>query len=184
MNNPVLEALAKGLGDAGVRVARFEFPYMRKARVSLRRRPPDPMARLEEAYRDVISRIGPPETLVLGGFSMGGRVASRIVDAERARALVCVSYPFHPPGHPSRLRTEHLQSLRTRALFVQGTRDRFGTPGEAQGFGLSSSISFHLVADGGHDLVPRKSSGRTLADNLAEATLAVDAFLRGLPSQK
>lgn len=177
MDSPLLEALADGLAAAGVRTARFEFPYMRKARAEGRRRPPDRMERLEEAYRGAVAALGGAGDLVIGGVSMGGRVASRVADGLGARALVCVSYPFHPPGRPEKLRTAHLAGLRTPALFVQGARDPFGTAAEARTFGLARTVRFHEVADGDHALAPRKSSGRTAAEARAEAAAAVARFV-------
>lgn len=183
MDAPLLEALADGLAAAGVRTARFEFPYMRRARSEGRRRPPDRMALLEESYREAVAAFGGAGGLSIGGVSMGGRVASRIADGLGVRALVCVSYPFHPPGRPEKLRTAHLAGLRTPALFVQGARDPFGTADEAREFGLARSIRFHRIADGDHGLVPRKSSGRTAGDARAEAAAAVARFLAAPPAR-
>lgn len=181
MDSPLLEALADGLALAGVRTARFEFPYMRKARAEGRRRPPDRMERLEESYRGAVAAFGGAGGLAIGGVSMGGRVASRVADGLGVRALVCVGYPFHPPGRPEALRTAHLAGLRTPALFVQGSRDPFGTKDEARGFGLARAIRFHEIADGDHALAPRKSSGRTAGEARAEAAAAIARFVAAAP---
>src|SRR5690606_37244987 len=110
---------------------------------------------------------------------MGGRVASLVADelfdAGSIAGLVCLGYPFHPPGKPGNLRTAHLTSLRTPALIVQGTRDPFGTVDEVGDYGLAPSIEvLWLVGD--HELKPRKADDETLAANLAMAADAVAGF--------
>jgi hypothetical protein len=103
-----------------------------------------------------------------------------VVDEVGARGLVCLGYPFHPPGRPERLRTAHLAALRTPTLIVQGTRDPFGGPEEVAGYDLSPSIRIAWIEDGDHDLRPRARSGRTAAGNLAAALEAVAGFAAGL----
>ena len=95
-----------------------------------------------------------------------------------AAGVVCLGYPFHPPGKPERLRTEHLETLKTPTLIVQGTRDRFGTQEEVAGYSLSSAIELAWMQDGDHSFKPRKKSGRTLEQNLATAADAVVGFIQ------
>ena len=152
----------------GLRVARFEFPYMAKRRIDGKRRPPDRMDVLLAAYRHIVCATQ-ADTLRVGGKSMGGRVASMIADDLEAAGLVCLGYPFHPPGKPEKLRTQHLQNLITPSLFLQGERDPLGTRGEIENYGLSHSITIKYLPDGDHDLKPRKASGRTRDENWREA---------------
>lgn len=180
MDSPFMESIARGLAGRGVRVARFEFPYMRARRQEGRRPPPDRQPVLEESWRSAVDALGGGSSLVIGGKSLGGRMASRIADLVEARGLVCMGYPFHPPGRPERLRTAHLHRLRTPTLIVQGTRDPFGTPQEVAGYELSPAIRLVWLEDGDHSFKPRKRSGRTLEQNLAEAADAVAAFVNGL----
>ena len=100
---------------------------------------------------------------------MGGRIASLVADEVKADGLVCLGYPFHPPGKPESLRTSHLETLKTKTLIIQGTRDALGSADEVEGYALSPSIAVHWVGDGDHSLKPRKSSGRTLEQNMEEA---------------
>lgn len=179
MDDPFLEAFAAGLAGREVRVARFEFPYMTRRRASGRRTPPDREPVLLAAWREVVAALGGGARLALGGKSMGGRMASLVADEVGARALVCLGYPFHPPGRPAQLRTAHLAALRTRTLIVQGERDPFGGREEVAGYRLAPSIRVHWIADGDHALAPRRASGRTGAQNLAEAVDVVAAFLAG-----
>jgi uncharacterized protein len=179
MDSPFLKDLAAALGKQGVRVARFEFPYMR-ARREGRRPPPDREPVLLDTWRAAIAELGGAERLVIGGKSMGGRMASRIADETGVRGLVCLGYPFHPPGQPEKTRTAHLADLRTPTLIVQGTRDPLGTREEAEGYDLSPQIRLVWLEDGDHSFKPRKSSGRTERQNLDEAVAAVADFVKAL----
>jgi len=180
MDSGWMNAFAGGLAAAGMRVVRFEFPYMRQRRESGVRRGPDRMPVLEQAWRDVVTSLGDPAGLVIGGKSMGGRVASRVADELGVSGLVCLGYPFHPPGSPERLRTAHLADLRTPTLILQGTRDPFGTPPEVESYELSASIRVHWLEDGDHSFKPRVRSGRTERGNLEEAVAEAAAFVRRL----
>jgi hypothetical protein len=114
---------------------------------------------------------------VLGGKSMGGRMASMVADELGVAGLVCLGYPFHAPGRPESPRIAHLQQLRTPALILQGTRDPFGSTEELAGYGLSPAIRVHWLEDGDHDFKPRKASGRTHRGNWDEALDAIGSFL-------
>ena len=180
MDSPFMDAVAAGLAEGGLRVARFELPYMRRRRESGERRPPDREPVLREAWLEAIAALGGGERLVIGGKSLGGRMASLVADEAGARGLVCLGYPFHPPGQPERLRTKHLQDLRTPTLIVQGTRDALGSRDEVAGYGLSPAIRIEWLEDGDHSFKPRASSGRTEAQNLAAAVAAVLRFVETL----
>ena len=179
MDSPFMAAFAEGLGERGLRVARFEFPYMAARRSDGRKRPPDREARLLDSWRQTVAALQPARVAV-GGKSMGGRMASLIADEVGAAGLVCLGYPFHPPGKPERLRTAHLETIATPTLIVQGGRDPFGTRAEVEGYALSDRIRLHWAEDGNHDLVPRKASGRSADGNLSQAMDAVAGFLLAL----
>jgi predicted alpha/beta-hydrolase family hydrolase len=181
MDSPYMANVARGLGRGGIRVARFEFPYMEARRGTGRRGgAPDREPALRQRWMDVLGELRGASRLAIGGKSMGGRIASLIADESGAHALVCLGYPFHPPGRPDRLRTKHLAALTTPALILQGTRDPFGSPEEVREYALSPSISLVWIEDGDHSFKPRASSGRTEAGNLDEAVVAVAGFLRNL----
>jgi predicted alpha/beta-hydrolase family hydrolase len=167
---PITLALAHGagagLGARGLRVARFEFPYMAARRRDGRKRPPDREAVLLDTWRRAIDTLR-PGPLAIGGKSLGGRMASLVADASPAVGLVCLGYPFHPPGKPERLRTAHLETLKTPTLICQGTRDALGNALQVSGYRLSPAIRLHWAEDGDHGLVPRKGSGRTAEQNWA-----------------
>jgi predicted alpha/beta-hydrolase family hydrolase len=180
MDSPFMDTVAEGLAREGIRVVRFEFPYMKARRTGGKRGAPDREPALIEAWREVIARLGGGARLVIGGKSLGGRIASMVADEAGVCGLVCLGYPFHPPGQPARLRVKHLETLRTPALIVQGTRDTFGRREEVEQYKLSRQIRIAWVEDGDHSLTPRARSGRTEAQNLAAAVAVVSDFVKGL----
>jgi predicted alpha/beta-hydrolase family hydrolase len=185
--NRFLSAISDLLAKRGLRVSRFNFAYMAAFVKSGKRRPPPKIPVLEEEYLALVREVAaatPRMRLVIGGKSMGGRVASLIADRLHGEGLisglVCLGYPFHPTGKPDRLRVAHLASLSCPALIVQGERDPFGNAAEVKGYDLSNAINLHWACDGDHDLGPRGASGFTLTGNLNAAADAVAAFTRRL----
>ena len=179
MDSEFMDEIASGLAEAGLRVARFEFPYMVKRRQDGKRRPPDRAPVLIESYLKVAAQLG-PENLIIGGKSMGGRIASMVADEAGVAGLVCLGYPFHPPVKPEKLRTAHLEKLKTPALILQGERDTFGKREEVERYRLASAISVQFLPDGDHDLKPRKASGFTREENWQTATEAIREFAAAL----
>jgi predicted alpha/beta-hydrolase family hydrolase len=184
MDSPSMAATAKALSTAGFQVARFEFHYMAAHRYGHRKPPP----RAETVNPEYIKAIadlrakGVTGRLIIGGKSMGGRVASMVADEMFAKGeiagLVCLGYPFHPPGKPEQLRTKHLIGLETPTLIFQGTRDEFGTKEEVATYGLSPAIEVIWLEDGDHDLKPRKAiSGFSTGDHLKAVAEAVKAWV-------
>jgi len=193
MDSPFMAAFAAGVGRQKIRVARFEFPYMQRRRAEGTKRPPDRGPKLEAAWREVVADLGStlPKggKLVIGGKSMGGRIASLIADEDGGAAkevgakvdgLVCLGYPFHPSGRPEKTRTEHLAALKTPTLIVQGTRDTLGTVDDVAGYDLSGAIQLCWLEDGDHSFKPRKASGRSEAQNWEQGIAAVCEFVRSL----
>ncbi|MFB9952214.1 alpha/beta family hydrolase [Rhizobium puerariae] len=185
MDSASMTASAEALSEKGFRVARFEFAYMAARRMSGDRKPPPRAETLNPEYKAAIAEFHAKGPLIIGGKSMGGRVASMVADelhAEgRIAGLLCLGYPFHPPGKPDQLRTQHLKELKTPALICQGTRDEFGARDEVPGYHLSETIEILWLEDGDHDLKPRrKISGFSTADHLAAMAEAVFAWAGGL----
>jgi hypothetical protein len=185
MDSPFMDGMAALLAERNISVTRFEFAYM-AARREGARKPPSKAERLTAEYRAVVHevsrKLSSTQHLFIGGKSMGGRVASLIAGEIYGEGLVsgcvCLGYPFHPPKKPDDLRTAHLIDLACPTLVVQGERDPFGPRTEAEGYDLSSSITFHWATDGDHDLAPRKSSGATKDTNLTAAADAIAEFCR------
>lgn len=166
MNTPFMTAVAGGLEERGIRVVRFEFPYM-----AARRRVPDREPVLLQAWRDAVAEHGGGAAVAIGGKSLGGRMASMVADELRVRALVCFGYPFHPPGKPEKLRTAHLAALRTPALIVQGERDPFGTRADVAAYELSPAIEIAWIG-GDHSYKPRERENIARAVHLAADFIA------------
>lgn len=179
MDSPFMTTIAEGLAAAGLRAARFEFPYMAERRKDGKLRPPDRIDVLRDSWLEAIAALG-ADDLVIGGKSLGGRVASLVAERAQVRGLVCLGYPFHPPGKPETLRVGHLLDMRMPALILQGTRDPFGRPSEVRNYALPPNVRIHWLADGDHSFKPRKSSGVTEAANLAEAVSAMVDFVTEL----
>jgi predicted alpha/beta-hydrolase family hydrolase len=184
MDSTSMTAAAQALAAVGFRVARFEFGYM-AARRAGGPKPPPRAETLQPEYSAAIDALNPSGKLIIGGKSMGGRVASMIADEIRAAGkiagLLCLGYPFHPPAKPQQLRTAHLADLKTPTLIVQGTRDPFGMPPEVATYRLSKAIEILWLEDGDHDLRPRrKISGFSTADHLKTMAERVATWSRSL----
>jgi uncharacterized protein len=157
---------ATSLAARGIETITFNFVYTEQ-----RRRVPDRNDKLEHCYRTVIEAVRSGKfcddagrrKLVIGGKSMGGRIASQVAAAgqDGIAGLVFLGYPLHPPGRPDKLRSKHLPAIRAPMLFVQGSRDAFGTPEEVRAVlgGLELAADFCVVEDGDHSFkVPKRSA--------------------------
>ncbi len=148
MRTPFMEAVARLLAERNIATVRFEFAYMAARRQGGSRKPPPKAERLMDEYRAAVAGLPAGAPLLIGGKSMGGRVASLVADELHAQGriagLVCLGYPFHPPKKPDQLRTAHLVGLRCPALIVQGDRDPFGSRSEVEGLALSAGDPFSL----------------------------------------
>ncbi|MGE0626299.1 MAG: alpha/beta family hydrolase [Hyphomicrobiaceae bacterium] len=187
MSSPFMELIAGLLAERNIATARFEFGYMAARRQTGKRRPPPRAESLMPEYEAALAEARaawPVRTILIGGKSMGGRVASLIADkayaAGSCAGLVCLGYPFHPTSKPHSLRTAHLEPLACPALIVQGERDPFGNRAEVEGYAVSPAVAFHWAGDGDHDLGPRGGRGYTRKGNLAAAADAIAAFAREL----
>jgi predicted alpha/beta-hydrolase family hydrolase len=179
MDTPFMTFFAEGFAKAGYRCVRFEFPYMAARRKTGARKPPDRPPVLLETWRSVIAEIG-ADRLVIGGKSMGGRMASMIADETGVRGLICLGYPFYGAGRKDKPRIEHLLTLKTRTLICQGERDPMGDRPSISALKLPRSIKLYWLPDGDHDLKPRRASGRTHDENLPDALDAALGFLAAL----
>jgi hypothetical protein len=177
MEHRFMQYFAEHLAKDNWQVIRFVFPYMIQISETGKTRPPNPQAILLECWQQKISQYRSSGKLVLAGKSMGGRMASIIVDNVNADGLIVFGYPFHPPKKPLKLRTEHLQDLQTTSLFLQGERDTLGDREEVSHYSLSQKIKIEWLVDGDHSLKPRKKSGYSELDNWQHAIKCCDTFL-------
>jgi uncharacterized protein len=190
MDSPFMERMVELLARRNIASDRFEFPYMAARRTTGVKRPAPKAETLVEHFRGEITRAraASDAPLLIGGKSMGGRVASMIAqEAYNAGAvvgLVCLGYPFHPPNQPQTWRTTHLATLSCPTLIIQGERDPFGSRSEIEtlpvGQTFPPAVSITWIGDGDHDFGPRGGQGYTRKDNMIAAADAVAAFATSL----
>ena len=186
MHAAALTVVADALSEAGVPSLRFDFPYRRAGRRGPDR-PPVLLAAVRDAAAELARRAKlPPERLVLGGRSMGGRICSMVVADEAeplpALGLALLGYPLHPPGKPEQLRVEHFPRITVPVLFVSGTRDSFAAPEELEEHvkNVKGPVTFSWLETADHGFKPLKASGLTAAAALAAAAEAVVSFVQSL----
>ena len=173
-----MRMVAAGLAERGLDVVTFNFLYMEQGR-----KIPDPKARLEGCYRAVIDAVLKHRSLkknrlVIGGKSMGGRIASQVaaIDGANIAGLVFLGYPLHPPGRPDKLRAEHFKDISAPLLFVQGSRDAFGRPDEIREAlkKMKLRATFYVVEGGDHSfkvpksVAPQEEVYEKVMDEIAE----------------
>jgi len=175
MDSAFMQYVAKGLAEEGFESILFNFPYMEKRAQDGKRRPPDRAPKLLEHFHLVIEQMGKDKPLLIGGKSMGGRMASMIIAENQnvADGLILLGYPFHPPGKPEKLRTDHLADIRVPTLLYQGERDTFGGVTLVENLNLPTAFETHWAIDGDHSFKPRKKSGLTEQENWDTAIAAI-----------
>jgi hypothetical protein len=172
-------SFAGALAARGIDTVTFNFLYMEQ-----RRRLPDSKDKLEACYRAVIETVARRKRggkLAIGGKSMGGRIASQVAagDAPQVAGLVLLGYPLHPPGKPDQLRAKHLSAIKAPMLFVQGSRDTFGTPDElAPILGKLKAAELFEVAGGDHSFKVLKRAGVSQEDTYKAVQERIDRWLR------
>ena len=181
MTHEFMDFVARGLAGRGFRVCRFNFAYAEAGR-----RSPDRQPVLESTYLAVVDDLADEcrgRSVVLGGKSMGGRIASHVVaGGAQADALVFFGYPLHPPGRPERLRDRHLYDIHTPMLFVEGSRDPFCPLEtlEKVRARLAAPSEVVVVDDGDHSFRVRRSSGRSTSEAWAGLVDRTSAWLERL----
>ena len=179
-----MRLFANGLAERGLDVVTFNFLYMEQGRHA-----PDPKPKLEACYVAVIDAASRHKKLkgnliAIGGKSMGGRIASQVAaqqdSAQGIGALVFLGYPLHPPGRPDKLRDTHLPEIKAPMLFVQGSRDTFGTPDELRAVFKKHHLSptLHVVEGGDHSLKVPKSLGLPQEQVYASVMDTIAAWLK------
>lgn len=194
MNSEFMSQVADALGKKGIRVVRFNFPYMIKRAEDGIRRPPDRAPKLLAAYESVIASLGC--SVILGGKSMGGRMSSMLMAENALRkpsdqlpilGCACVGFPFHAPKKDPKDRLDHLRELKQPLLIVQGTRDALGSKEEVGEYveqeKIHASIQIEWLDDGDHDLKPRKASGFNHQQHIETAIDTVSDFIHTLQTK-
>ena len=179
-NSDFMTRFADGLAARGVSVVTFNFLYAQQGR-----RVPDANKTLEACFRAVVAAVrqrkigrGP---LVIGGKSLGGRIASQTAAAGAGvEGLLFLGYPLHPPGRPDQLRAKHLQAIKAPMLFVQGSRDAFGTPDELRPIikELKVPADLYVVDGGDHSFKVLKRAGIAQEETYKAALDRIERWLR------
>lgn len=177
MDHPFMTSVAQGLTQHHYEVVLFEFPYMQKRREDGKKRLPDRSPVLEAYWHKMLEEHRTDLPMFIMGKSMGGRIASIIADDTDTAGVICLGFPFHPPGKPEKLKSTHLMNIQTPTLILQGERDTFGNRSEVSGYVLSKQVDLVFIDDGDHSFKPRKSSGFSEAGNLAAACHQINTFI-------
>ncbi|MEC6824843.1 alpha/beta family hydrolase [Photobacterium piscicola] len=189
MDHAFMTTVAQGLAAHNIQVVRFNFPYMIKRAEDGKKRPPDRQPKLLLDFQTHIEQFDNGK-LVIGGKSMGGRMASLMVTdiaaqtplvhncTAKVRGVACLGFPFHPPAKPENYRGDHLATTTIPTLILQGERDTFGVRSEVEQWSFSAQVHYQFLADGDHGFKPRKASGHTEAENMTIAIEALAAFIK------
>lgn len=186
MNHPFLVACCEALTRRGLAVARFQFPYMQRGR-----RAPDRAVVLENCYRTVADQLRDdaaidPGLLILGGKSMGGRIATQIAaSGYPCDGLILLGYPLHPAGRPDKPRIDHFPALHQAQLFIQGTRDSLCNLEDLRASlrATAGPSSVHVIEGGDHSFALPKRMGRSGESVISEISEVVSAWLETVPSR-
>lgn len=178
-----MQTVAQGLATHNVNVIRFNFAYMQLALELGKRRPPERVDKLMAYFNALLLQLDDGLPIFIGGKSMGGRMASMILDQSKATGCICMGYPFHPPGKPEKLRTEHLADIQKPIFIIQGERDTFGVRSEVESYELSKNVDLLFLKDGDHSFKPRKASGVDLHTNVTQCIEQTAAFIKQHISQ-
>jgi predicted alpha/beta-hydrolase family hydrolase len=177
-NSEFMQLMAEGIAKHNINVLRFNFAYMQLAEELGKRRPPDRAEKLLVHFKAVLSDVDSSLPIFIGGKSMGGRMASMLLQESTALGCICMGYPFHPPGKPEKLRTQHLLAINKPVMILQGERDTFGNREEVDKYKLSQQVTVTYLVDGDHSFKPRKASGFTLDEHLNLAITHTAEFIK------
>ena len=185
MDSDFMNTMAELLCKQGLTVVRFEFPYMQERRQSDKKRPPDRQPKLLQSWSEVLKEVQGQTKLpvYIGGKSMGGRMATLFAadlfaaEGAAVHGVICLGYPFYAPGKQDKPRIEHLQTMSLPVLIIQGERDAMGDRGTVMGYELSDQVQIEWLADGNHDLKPRKASGYSHQDHFEGAAQLIGQFI-------
>ena len=176
-NSEFMQLISNGIAHHNINVLRFNFAYMQLAEDLGKGRPPDRADKLLTHFKTLLSEIDNSLPIFVGGKSMGGRMASMLLEESHAIGCICMGYPFHPPSKSEKLRTEHLLSINKPVLILQGERDVFGKREEIEKYELSQQVQVNYLPDGDHSFKPRKASGCTLENNINKVIEYTAAFI-------
>lgn len=180
MDHEWMKTVSEKLAEKGIKVVRFEFPYMVERRETGKKRPPNTKKILLQTWKNVIDDLKQShDEIYIGGKSMGGRMATLIEHDSSVKGIICLGFPFHALGKEPGERILHLETSTIPTLIIQGERDSMGKREEIKTYRLSDSIKIEFMPDGDHSLKPRVKSGFKLEDNINLACNKIEKFMNG-----
>ena len=178
MNHEFMQSVAAAMVSKDFTVYLFNFGYMQQIQITGTKQPPPAVAKLELELLALLNELALPDPLIIGGKSLGGRVASLIVERTNALGWFALGYPFHPQRKPETLRVEHLLTSHKPGLIVQGTRDALGCYDEVLGYKLPAHIDLRWLADVDHSFKPFKASHYSQIQAIERSVLNVEQWAR------
>ena len=180
MDSEFMVTMAGKLAQLGINVGLFDFEYMQIAKQINKRRPPERAPKLLTYFEHIVTQADANLPLFIGGKSMGGRMASMLAcsTSHAVLGVLAFGYPFHPPGKPEKLRTDHFADIPCPFLVLQGERDTFGTREELATMAMPKQPQYIWLTDGDHSLKPRKKSVITEHQNLNVAAMQAANFIK------
>ena len=178
MNHEFMQWVAAAMSSKNFTVYLFEFGYMQQIQATGIKRPPPAVAKLELEYLAVLNELALPGPLIIGGKSLGGRVASLIVERTNALGWFALGYPFHPQGKPQTLRVEHLLTSHKPGIIVQGARDALGSYDEVLGYKLPAHIDLSWLANMDHSFNPYKASHYSQIEAVEQSVLDIEQWVQ------
>ncbi len=181
MASPFMDTIARGLTASGLRVVRFNFPYMARMLSTGERRNPNSGKVLRKCFSDVISHCVarervPPRFIFIGGKSMGGRAAAMVADNHKVSGVICFGYPFRSSA-PGKHRIGALKNMNTPTLICQGERDPEGIRDEVATLDFSDKVHIHWLSDAGKNYRTKGKTGVARLDRIEEVLQVSNEFI-------
>ena len=179
MNHEFMQSVAAAMSIKDFTVYLFEFNYMQQIQKTGTRRPPPAVAKLELEFLALLNALALPGPIIIGGKSLGSRVASLIVERTNALGWFALGYPFHPQRKPETLRVAHLLTSHKPGLIVQGTRDALGAYDEVLGYQLPKHINLRWLDEMDHSFKPFKASQYSQMEAIERSVIEIEQWTEG-----
>ena len=179
MNSEFMNYFSKSLSDLGFLCIRFQFPYMTKQITEGKKRFPDKIDILKKSWLVAINHINKKD-VIIGGKSMGGRIATLIADEVKPKGIVVLGYPFFNSKGKNDYRIKHLRNIEIPTLICQGEDDNLGKRSEVEKLDLSKKLNMHWVESANHSLIPPKRTGKTMNQSWDGCIVSIKNFINSL----
>ena len=177
VNSPFMEKVTDGLAAHGLRVIRFEFPFMVEGRLNDEPVYIENTQSLESYWKKVVKELGSPEKLVIGGKSIAAFAATRIADQLGVRAVLGMGFPFVSPDPDLILDNSHLKTMKTPTMIIQGSDDPLGPASKVDDSVFSHTTTLHWLENAGHNFIPSKNSKKSHDENILDTMEWIAEFM-------